>query len=208
MMKEEQLDFAHFFQIIFRRMWLIILFTLAAVLASAYISYYVLTPVYQAEVDILINVQPTKDNPALTSSIDESLKLVTTYQDIVQSPVILQEAQSKLNSEGYDIRIDEDDISVGRTTESQVFELLVEDEDAMKATLIANSIAESFDSNIQNLWNNKAKNIKILNKAAVDSDPVSPQPILIINITLFISFIVSIWFTLLIDTIKKRRKSV
>lgn len=208
MMKEEQLDFAHFFQVIFKRIWLIILFTLVAVLASAYISYYVLTPVYQAKVDVLISVQQTKNNPTLTSSIDDSLKLVTTYQDIVQSPLVLQEAQSKLNAEGYNIRIDEDDISVGRTTDSQVFELLVEDEDATRAALVANSIAGAFDSNIQNLWNNKEKNVKILNKAAVDSDPVSPQPLLIITITLFISFIVSIWFALLIDNVKKRRKSV
>lgn len=203
-MAEEKLSFVHFFQVVMKRFWLIVVFTLVSGLTSAYISYFVVEPVYQAKVGMLISVQPGKESPTLTAAIDESLKLVTTYQDIVQSPFILRKAQSELQADGYDIRIEEDAIQVSRTEESQVFELLVEDQDKVKASLVANAIAAEFDENIQDLMNTKAKHVQIMNQAAVHPDPVSTQPMLIISITLFISFILSIWIALLED--KKRKK--
>ena len=61
--------------------------------------------------------------------------MVNTYQDIVQSPFILNEAQKKLSDGGYNIRIDERDISVENKDESQILELLVEDTSSTTASL-------------------------------------------------------------------------
>lgn len=205
-MTEENLSFTNFFQIILKRLWIIILFTLVAGATSAYISYYVVTPIYQAKVHLLVSIPETEDNPALTSKTDESLKLVATYQDIIQSPFILKDAQQELNDKGYNIRIDEKNVSVGYKEKSQVLELFVEDASITTAALIANEIAASVDKHAQKMMNSESKSIKILNTAAVSSNPVSPQPLMIIGITVVIAFIVSIWITLLIDNITKNRK--
>lgn len=205
-MEQEHFSLTNFTHIIFKRLWIIILFTLVACLTSAYISYYVINPVYQAEVNLLVRIEQTKDTPTLTSNIDDSLKLVSTYQDIVQSPFILKEAQKKLNDEGYNIRIDPEDISVENIDKSQVLELQVKDTSSTTAALIANGIADSVEDNIQNITNSKSNYIKVMNSAHVASDSVSPRPLLIIGITTFISFIVSIWIVLFIANISKNRK--
>lgn len=206
-MTEENLNFTNFFQQIFKRSWLIILFTFVAGITSTYISYFVIEPVYQAKVNLLVSIKETKDNKAVHSNIDESLKLVATYQDILQSPLILKEAQQELNNQGYNIQIDEENVSVAYKEKSQVLELLVEDKSSTTASLIANAIATAIDEQAEKIMMSKSKNISILNTAAVSDDPVSPQPFMIIGITVIIAFIVSIWITLLIDNISKKRKN-
>lgn len=205
-MTEENLSFTTFFQEIFKRSWLIILITFVAGITSAYISYFVIEPVYQAKVNLLVSIKETKDRNTINSTIDESLKLVATYQDILQSPLILKEAQKELNSQGYNIQIDEKNVSVAYKEKSQVLELLVEDKSATTASLIANAIAKSIDEQDGEIMNSKSKNISILNAAAVSDDTVSPQPFMIIGITVIIAFIVSIWIALLLGNISKKRK--
>lgn len=205
-MAEEHLDFPQFFRIVLKRFWIILLITVAAVLTSAFISYYVLTPVYQAKVNMLVSIQPDAKQTTALSPIDESLKLVTTYEDIVQSPYILKSAQSTLNTEGHNIEIDQKDISVEHTEESQVFALLVENEDQAEAVVVANAIAEAFDENVSSIMNTKTKNVRVMNTAAVDPDPVSPKPLLIMGCTFVLSFILSIWAALLVHNLKKPRK--
>lgn len=205
-MAEENLSFTQFFQQIIKRSWIIILFTLVAALTSAYISYYVIAPVYQAKVNLLVSIKETKDNASLNSNIDESLKLVATYQDIVQSPLILKDAQQELSDQGYNIRIDEENVAVGYKEKSQVLELLVEDTSSTTAALIANAIATSVDEQAQKIMNSKSKSISVLNTAAVSADPVSPKPFMIIGITAIIALVVSTWITLLIDNMWKKRK--
>jgi capsular polysaccharide biosynthesis protein len=203
-MSEEILNFRNFFQIIFKRFWMVLVITVVAVLASAGITYFMVTPIYQAKVNLLISgQQQTKD--ALPLSIDDSVKLVTTYQDILLSPNIISDAQTALNDNGYDIKINENNLSVNHIENSQVFELLVKDSDTTKASLIANAIADSFDGNIRSLMNLKVSNVKVMNKASVDSTPVSPKPLLVMGITFVIAFIVSVWIALLTNNVKKNK---
>ncbi|MGG4488681.1 YveK family protein [Metabacillus idriensis] len=202
-MKEETLDFGSFFQIIWKRFWIIILITSMAVLTSAYVSFHLLQPVYQAKVNFLISNHQDPKNPVLTSSIDDSLKLVTTYQDIVQSPLILKSAQSALAEEGHNITIKEKNISVNNKEESQMFELLVDYPEREEALLIGNAIADAFEERVQDLMNLKVNNVKVMNKATVNPDPVSPKPLMIMGITFVISFMVSIWIALLMNSIAK-----
>ncbi|MBP0724477.1 hypothetical protein J5Y03_04650 [Bacillus sp. RG28] len=206
-MSEEILNISSFFQIIFKRFWMVLVITVVAVLTSAGITYFMITPIYQAKVNLLISgQQQTRDTTPL--SIDDSVKLVTTYQDILLSPNIISDAQTSLNDDGYDIKINENNLSVNHIENSQVFELIVKDSDTTKASLIANAIADSFDGNIRSLMNLKVSNVKVMNKASVDSSPVSPKPMLIMGITFVISFIVSIWITLLTNNIKKNREKL
>lgn len=204
-MKEDTLDFASFFEIIWKRFWIIILITSFAVLTSAFVSFQILTPIYQAKVNFLVSHQSDPENPS-TSSIDDPLKLVTTYQDIVQSPIILKSAQTKLSEEGHIFRIAEENITVASKEESQMFELLVNNSDREEAMLIANAIADSFDERIEDLMNLNESNVKIMNKAAVNYEPVSPKPFLIMGVTFVVSLMASIWITLLMHSVNKRSK--
>src|SRR3954451_3565760 len=169
-MNEENLDFTSFFGIVFKRIWITILITLIAVSTSAYVSFYMLTPIYQAKVQLLVSGQHDPEEPNLNASADEALKLKTTYQDIIQSPLILQKAQLKLDEEGQNIKIG-GNISVNQKTESQVLELLIEHENIEAASQIANAVAESFSEQITDVMGIDTSNVKILNKATANPVP-------------------------------------
>ncbi|PPA70138.1 YveK family protein [Jeotgalibacillus proteolyticus] len=202
-MKEEKLSFSRFFSIVLQRVWIVIVFTVAAVIASAYVSYQVIEPTYESKVDILIAGKQTKESPVLTGHIDDSLKLVNTYQDIIKSPYILNDAKKRLQNDGHMINFDEDDVFVSSKQDSQVVQLRVEYSSPLEASLIANAISFSFDQKVQHIMNLSEKNSKVLNKATVNHDPIFPQPLLIIGITFVLSFIFSLWLTFAVHRFRK-----
>jgi len=205
-MNEEKLSFARFFSIVLKRLWVVIIFTVIAVVTSAYVSYQVIEPVYESKVNLLVAGKQTTESPILTNHIDDSLKLITTYQDILSSPYIIADAKKRLQADGHTISFDREDVFVSSIQDSQVIELRVEYTNATEAALIANAIATSFDQKVQHIMNLKDKNAKVLNKATVNQDAVSPQPLLIMGITFVIALIFSMWLTFAIHRFKEYKK--
>lgn len=203
-MKDDKLSFSRFFQIVWKRLWVVIIFTFAAVVTSWYVSYQVVEPTYESKVDILIAGQQTKNSPILTNHIDDSLKLVTTYQDILISPYILKDAQKRLSNEGHSIDFDRKDISTSNMQDSQVVQLKVKHSNPTEAAMIANAIAASFDQKIQHIMNLDDKNAKVLNKGTVSNKPVFPQPLLIIGITFVLALIISMWLIFVIHRFREK----
>ncbi|WP_165967168.1 YveK family protein [Jeotgalibacillus sp. S-D1] len=204
-MNEDKLSFSRFFQIVWKRLWIVIIFTVAAVVSSGYISYQVVEPTYESKVDILIAGKQDKASPILTTHIDDSLKLVTTYQDILISPYILKDAQKRLNNDGHSIDFDRKDISTSNMQDSQMIELKVQHSNPTEAAMIANAIAASFDQKIQHIMNLDDKNAKVLNKGTVSKDPVFPQPLVIMGITFVLALIISMWLIFFIDRIRNKK---
>ncbi|MDG5471707.1 Wzz/FepE/Etk N-terminal domain-containing protein [Jeotgalibacillus sp. ET6] len=204
-MNEQKLSFSSFFSIVLKRLWIVIIFTIGAVAASGYISYQVIEPTYESKVDIVVAGKQTAESPILTSHIDDSLKLISTYQDILISPYILKDAQNRLQKDGHTISFNEKDVTVSSTQDSQVIELRVEYSNATEAALIANAIATSFDQKVQHIMSLDEKNSKVLNKGTVNKDPIFPQPMLIMGITLVLALIFSMWLTFAIHRLKDQK---
>lgn len=211
-MNERSLSIWGLFAVIWERGWIIFLFTILSVLVSALLSYNVLTPIYEAKVDVLIsnNERNTDEaNTGFTSSIDESIKLVPTYQDIVLSPLIIKSAQSELNgSTNIERIVNDEDVEIVTKDDSQVFRILVHHEDPQTGKQVADALAKAFNNNIDSLMNLDRSNVKVLSNATVSPDPVKPNPILIMGITFIISLILSIWITLLVHNVKRVRTSI
>ncbi|KIL43747.1 YveK family protein [Jeotgalibacillus campisalis] len=204
-MNDKKLSFSGFFSIVLKRLWIVIIFTAVAVAASGYISYEVIEPTYESKVNIVVAGKQTKESPILTNHIDDSLKLVSTYQDILKSPYILKDAQNRLQKDGQNITFKEKDVSVSNTQDSQVIELRVEYTNATEAALIANAISTSFDQKVQHIMSLEDKNSKVLNKGTVNKEPVFPQPKLIMGITFVLALIFSMWLTFAIHRFKEQK---
>lgn len=211
-MNERLLSIWGLLAVVWERGWIIVLITMISVLVSALLSYNVLTPIYEAKVDVLISgseKNSEEDNTGLTNTIDESIKLVPTYQDIVLSPLILKTAQSELNTGSDDnIFVKKEDVNIVTKDDSQVFSILVHHEDPQTAKQIADALSKAFNNNIDSLMNLDRSNVKVLSNATVSPDPVKPNPTLIMGITFIVSLIISIWITLLIHNVKRIRYSV
>ncbi|MDQ1144585.1 capsular polysaccharide biosynthesis protein [Bacillus sp. SORGH_AS 510] len=185
------------FKTLQKRWKLIVLVTLAATTLSGVISYFVLTPVYQASTQILVNQRNAQDQMD-TSLLQSNVDLINTYSVIVKSPVILDKVIEKLKLSQSVEQLTKN-ITVTSQENSQVFSLTIEDSDPVMAALIANTVSKTFLVEVQKLM--KVDNVSIIAKASPKKDPVpvKPKPLLNITIAVVIGLLLGVGIAILVD---------
>ncbi|MDR7073330.1 YveK family protein [Fictibacillus barbaricus] len=181
-----------------KRLRLIVLITAIAAAVSGIISYFVLTPVYQASTQLLVN-QKTSEQPALdVNQVRTNVEMINTYSVIIKSPTILNQVIEDLNL-NQSVEQLNGAITVNSEQNAQVFNLTVENEDPAKAVNIANAIAETFSDKIPEIMN--VDNVKILSHAVFKENPtpVNPKPILNIAIALVVGLMVGVGLAFLLE---------
>src|SRR5690625_857651 len=95
---EETISLQEIFQVIKKRFLLIVSFVVGAALLAAIVSYFVLTPKYEATSQFIVN-QGTDDPNAQVSvnDIRTNVELINTYEVIIKSRAILEEVVNELN---------------------------------------------------------------------------------------------------------------
>ena len=77
---------------------ILIILPLLFLIISAIVTFFVLSPKYQANTQILVN-QTKGDNPQfMAQEVQSNIQLVNTYKEIVKSPRILDEVSKDLNN--------------------------------------------------------------------------------------------------------------
>jgi len=202
---EETVGLFDLFKTIKKRWKFIVLFIIIAVLTSSAVSYFILKPVYQASTQILVNQKNTEnkiDYTLLQSNVD----LINTYSVILKSPVILEKVIAKLElTQGWEEL--NQNIKVTSQENSQVFSLVVEDHDAGRAVVIANTVSETFQEEIKNIMN--VDNVSIIAKAELKQNPipVKPKPIFNLAISIVIGAMFGVGIALLIDFLDSTLKA-
>lgn len=195
---EETISLKELFQTLKKRIALIISITLIAMILSAIVSYFVLTPEYKSSTQILVN-QAKDDNSTYDyNEVQTNIQLINTYSVIIKSAAILNDVKNDLN---LNISISElnDKISVESAQNSQIMTISVIDPDPKVALDITNKTAEVFETEIKKLM--KVDNVSILPLAEnqENQSPISPNPLLNIAIAAVVGLIVSIGFAFLLD---------
>ncbi len=185
------------FKTLKKRWKFIVLLTLAAALIGGAVSYLVLKPVYQVSTQILVN-QKNADKQLDLTQLQSNVNLINTYSDIMKSPVILEKVINKLNLTQSFEELNKD-ISITNQTNSQVFTLNVENENASLATQIANTLSETFQQEIKGIMN--VDNVSILAKAELKKipAPVKPKPLLNILVAIALGLISGLGTALLLE---------
>ena len=181
-----------------RRLWMIVLITFLATIASGIYSFYFVTPIYQSSTQILVNQTRENGQRIDYNQIQSNLQLIETYSDIIKSPVILDIVSAKLELErpGRTL-INQIEISSGE--KSQVFTITVQDKDPVTAANIANAIAVTFNEKIPTLMN--VGNENILSKAEVNPSPINLSPKLIIAAGFMFGLLTSMGLCFLLERI-------
>ncbi|WP_146553711.1 YveK family protein [Rummeliibacillus sp. SL167] len=194
-------------KILKRHIFLILLMMVVFGGATIAVSYFVLTPIYKAETQILVNQKYEKEGQYLSSQqIDADLQLINTYNVIIKSPVILSKVIDELKLKSTPEKLTEQ-ISVSSANNSQVLTVQVEDKNAEKAVEIANTVAQVFEKEVPSLM--KVDNINILSAAKLgeNSKPVKPNKLLNTGIATIIGLMLGIGLAILIETFDTRIKS-
>ncbi|WP_112182136.1 MULTISPECIES: YveK family protein [Paraliobacillus] len=195
---EETISLKEIFEVLKKRLVLIIMLTLGAALVSGFVSYFLLTPTYQSTSQFIVNQKSSEDDSVDVNEIRSNVEIISTYNVIIKSSRILDQVVEEL-----DLTISagtlSEKISVANEDSSQVVTVTATDPDPEMATAIANQTVEIFESDIFDLMN--VDNVSVLSEAttAADPQPVSPNPPLNIAIALVLGAMVGVGLAFLLE---------
>lgn len=207
---EETISLQDIFQTLKKRLGMIAGITIAAIVIAAIISFYVITPMYQATTQILVNQQSSQSQQVTTSEIQTNLQLINTYSEIIKSPAILDIVNAELDLELTASQL-ASKITVSNANNSQILAVSVQDENHAVATDIVNTIATVFQKGITTLMN--VDNVNILSPAmhSENPSPVSPNKVLNMAIAAVLGLMIGVGLAFLLeylDTTIKSEKDV
>src|SRR5690625_4581505 len=181
---EETISLKEIFDVIRKRLKLILLLTIGAGILAAIISFFILTPVYESSSQFIVNQSHENEFGQIDSgTIRTNVELINTYNVIITSNAIMNEVVEELKLP-YSSEELAKKIQVSSEQNSQVVTVTVKDPSPERATNIANSTVTIFQEKIPELLN--VDNVQILTEAYTKADPtpVEPKPKLNIAITI------------------------
>ncbi|MGG3560533.1 Wzz/FepE/Etk N-terminal domain-containing protein [Neobacillus rhizosphaerae] len=195
---EETISLKELLETLKKRLLLIVSITVIAGLVSGIISFYVLTPIYQASTQILVNQAKGDQSMYNPGEVQTNLQLINTYNVIITSPAILDIVSKELDLDMTASQLKEK-ITVGSEKDSQVVNLSVQDPDAKVAAQIANKTAEVFKNEISKIM--KIDNVSILAKADVTENPspIKPRPLLNVAIAIVVGLMAGVGLAFLLE---------
>ncbi|WP_174614774.1 YveK family protein [Virgibacillus ihumii] len=204
---EETISLKEIFEVIKKRILLIITLIVAAALISAIVTFYVLTPNYEASSQFIVNQsQQKQDTPYSVTDIQTSQQLINTYNIIIKSPAILEEVVNELNLDISAAQL-QNKLTVSSAEKSQVVTVKVTDPNPNQAQKIANTTVSVFQKKIPDIMN--VNNVSILSKADVGENPapISPKPMLNIAIAIVLGGMIGVGLAFLLAYLDNTIKS-
>lgn len=184
---------------------IIVSFILIGLVSSAVITFFLITPQYQASTQILVN-QSQNENANLSSTdLESSRELISTYNVIITSPTVLEPVMEETNFQGSleELR---SKIEVSAEENSQITTITIEDSEPRIARTLTNTLAQTFEQQIPNIMS--VDNVSVLSDAQLlnNGEPVSPQPILNLFIGTALGLVIGVGVALLIEYFDKSIK--
>lgn len=195
---EETISLQEIVHTIKKRLAMIAIITIAAMLISGIVTKVFMTPQYDASTQVLVNQKNDQTNQIDSTSIQTTIQLINTYSVVIKSPTILSDVIKNLNLDMTPSQL-ANAITVNSAQNSQVFTVTVETASPIKSVEIANEVARVFKNKIQSIM--KVDNVSILSKAqlAASLSPVKPSLKLNVAIAFVVGLMVSVGIAFLLD---------
>lgn len=170
-----EIDLREIFQIIKKNISILIAIPLIAILISGIVSFFVLTPIYEASTTLIVGREASQQN--LESEIEYTnlmayQKLVKTYCEIAQSRTISQEVIRQLN---LDITPEQLQKSINVTTvkDTELMKISIQHSSPEMAKDIANTLANVFAQRIVEI--KKIDSVSMIDPAITPENPIKPN---------------------------------
>jgi len=203
---EETISLQELFKTIRKRLSLIAFITAIAITISGVISFAVLTPIYQASTQILVNQEKQDPSTFNAQDIQTDLQLINTYNVIIKTSAILGKVIDELD---LDITVGalSNQITVSSEQNSQVLAITVQDPDPKVAVDIANTTASVFQEEIQNLMNVDNVNVLAAAELGENPSPIKPDPMLNMAIAAVIGLMLGVGLAFLLEYLDTTMKT-
>ncbi|MUK87403.1 capsular biosynthesis protein [Ornithinibacillus sp. L9] len=196
---EETISLKEIFEVLKKRVGLIIGLIIGAALISGVVTYFFITPTYQSSSQFIVNQQ--QQDPNMQYSVNDvrlNVELINTYNEIIRSPRILDLVIEELNLSLSSGQL-QDKMQVATSNNSQVVTVTATDTDPELATEIANTTVQVFQDEIPDLMN--VDNVHVLSPAVTPANPspVNPKPMLNIAIAIVLGAMVGVGIAFLLE---------
>ena len=178
--------------------------TLLITIVVAIYTLFFITPMYQSSTDIFVT-QTSEENISVSQQdINTSISLINTYGDIIKKDFILEPVIEELDLPMSTGTLREN-LNVQTSGYSQVFSVVVQDENPYQAADIANTTTEIFQEKIYDIMN--VDNVTILTAGTPNTNPASPNKPLNIAVGVLLGLMVGVGIVFLRELTDKRIKT-
>ena len=202
---EEKIDLREYFFILKKKIWLIVASALVCGLISGLVSFFVLSPVYEANTSLIVNKEVGNETTEMTTTDDLNYvqKLALTYGEIIKSRTVITSTIEKL---GLDMTYSElaNAVSVTNVSDTQIIKISVQNENPLIATKICNAIPEIFSTEVQRIV--KASGVEVIDKAIMPQNPIKPNKKMNVLIAMVLGVMVSVFIIFLIEALNTKIK--
>lgn len=191
-----EISLKELFTCILEKISVIILTTIIFGVAAFSITKYAITPKYDATIRLYVNNRTEATNTLTTSDVAAAKSLVNTYITIIESNSVLDDISKRLDSEYTPNQIKKM-MSAKAINGTEVFEVTITDPSPENSADIANLIADIAPDKISEIVNGSS--VKIIDRAKVPTEPVSPIMSKNIAISCLLGLLISSFIIVLLN---------
>lgn len=199
------LEMADLRAILRRHLRMILLLVILSVAAAGGISFFVLSPIYEAKSSLIVKKQNLGGQIGYDDLIT-SEKLVKTYTEIIKSRLVLEGVIARLQLALTAEQLLQN-LQVKADNESLITTIVVRDENPAQAVTLANELARTS----MQTWNSimQMENVSLIDEARLQSNPkpVLPRPYLNMGLTLVLALLAGVGLAILREYLDKTLKT-
>lgn len=200
---KESIDLKEYFNIFKRRGWIIALLIIVSVTVSGVLNFFVIEPVYQAELTFMVNFNQNENAQVTEEDMNYGTNLVEKYKPIIKSRKVTNQIKSNLN-----LQMSQGEIgnSIEITSISgPVMSVKVRSTNPKIAKDIANEVPEVFGNELKRIA--KVDGIEVIDTAIQPSVPVSPNKIKNMIMAAIIAIVIGIFIVFLLEYLDNKIKT-
>ena len=202
---EETIDLREYFFILKKKLWIIVTSALVCGLISGLVSFFALTPIYQANTSLIVNKEVGNKVTEMTTTDDLNYvqKLAITYGEIIKSRAVITPTIEKL-----DLNLTYEElasaVSVTNVSDTQIIKISVQHKNPKVAMKICNTIPSIFSEEVQRIV--KASGVEVIDKAILPTNPIKPNKKMNVLIAMVLGAMVSVFIIFLIEALNTKIK--
>ena len=200
----ETINLKEYLNIFKKRGWILILISLISVIISIILNFFVVEPVYQAELTFMVNFNQNENAQITIDDMEYGTNLVQTYKPIIKSKKVTSTIKKNLN-----LDIDQSEIGNSISINSisgPVMSVTVNSTNPQLAAEIANEVPEVFGKELKRIA--KVDGIEIIDKASIPTSPITPNKMKNIVISSIGGIVISIFIIFLLEFLDNKVKTV
>ncbi|GGD76257.1 YveK family protein [Paenibacillus nasutitermitis] len=197
------MELKHYFKIVIKKIWLIAIIVAIGCIIAGIKSYYLTTPLYQANAKLIVNQSSQNAGAVNMNTLQMNIMLINSYKEIIKSPAIL----NKVYEEYPELKVSPGKISVASANNSQIMNLIYDDTSYENAAKSINAIAKVFKEQIPSIMN--IDNVTILSGAIEvgSPSPYNSNPPMNIAIAIAVSLMLGLGLVFLLDYLDNTYKT-